>query len=163
MPWFWYDKHMSECLLYHCKATMLSCGEKVIPQLCDQAVSINRSNMTYTPQCKLSTAYFHMLFLKNTCTAFCRGPLSFLLSDINRGRLIKSHLCLNMSWKLSASPLWEGEVGFNLHLLNYIVYHYSTEELIIPHKEWMRILYACRNVFSSNAYFMTLAKRSLLD
>lgn len=142
-----------------------------LPKLGDQAVSINRSSRNYTPTLWIKYIFFHMLFLQIVCIwPSVIEPRSELpqLPGINRKKknsTLSSHLHLKMRWGIIylSSVYREGETGFKLisHQVKYSICHGSTEKLIIPHKEWMWIWYATRNTFSSNEYFMILAKRSV--
>lgn len=48
--------------------------------------------------------------------------------------------------------------SYSTNQVQFIIDHSPTEKRIIPHKDWMWIWYACSNMFSSNEYFITLAK-----
>lgn len=129
---------------------------------------VNRSTSNYTPQYKLSTKYFHMLYVhcilgKNAAVSYLRWQVS------TEKHFKKGNLLSQMRWKMSILmgawerfEYWKGKTGFKLisHHLNYS--HFSTEKLIILHKEWM--WYASHNTFCSNEYFMMPGKKvSVLD
>lgn len=74
--------------------------------------------------------------------------------------------CFFRDCKRGLGGVREREMGLKVikHQVKYRICHGSTENLIIPHKEWMCIWYASHNTFKSNEYFMILPKKvSVLD
>ncbi|CAJ1052380.1 Hypothetical predicted protein [Xyrichtys novacula] len=79
--------------LTNCYAMFVS-----LPEMCDQAVTETEAAGITQPHCKLTTAYFHMLFLQIVCMDSAVSRLSCQV--ITEGRVLKTHLHAMMRWEI---------------------------------------------------------------